>query len=256
MHSNIRKNSKSGTTTNTTHKEENPDNKNGYKIAFQAAFISTLGVFLYSIIYITGLSYHQRYLSEYGVPFGLFPQQPTDYLIYAYMSIINALSKLLNPLTSYKAWLVLAGTIAALIIYAALLTRLAKSEFLEKKLNGLESKKKTLWAIIITLLSFSSAGVIVLAPAVLILLLALPTQLGSYGAKISVEYEKAEFEKGCKPTNQSTEYCHSIKDNSGTIISGHIISTSTTHIAIYSNNSSYIYPISGKTIELNTSPQE
>lgn len=237
--------SKSGLTKNVTSSDESET----LKFLIRAALIPTIGLLLYSITYMIGLSYHQAYLSEYGVPIDLFQKQPSDYFLYTYIATITALSNILDLITDYRIWLSLTGLIAATLLYILALLLISKSKRLEKKLEKLNKHKKTSIALVIAILSTSTSGLILSTPIAALLILALPVQLGGYSAKIVASKEKENFKLGCKPENNSKEYCYSLKDNYNTIKSGYIISISPNHIAIYNKGQSYIYPLTGKSLE-------
>lgn len=239
--------------TNSHTEKTRKEHSESYKLIIRAALIPATGVLLYSVTYIIGLSYHQAYLSEYGVPLDIFPKQPSDYLLYAYIATITALINIPDLFSSYKAWLTLTALFAAMLIYTVTLTLIFKSKTTERMLKDLDKRRKTGLTLAIAILSASASGLTLTAPLAALLILILPVQLGGYSAKLVANKERESFKLGCKPQNNSREYCYSLKDNFSTIKEGYIIATSPTHIAIYNKEKSYIYLLSGKSIEITSS---
>lgn len=201
-----------------------------------------------------GLSYHQAYLSEYGAPIDLFPKQPSDYFLYAYIATITALSNFLDLATNYKIWLSLTGFVAAVLLYTLAISLIAKSKRIEKSLEKLNKHKKTGLALAIAILSASISGLILSTPIAAFLLLALPVQLGGYSGKIVAAKEKENFKLGCKPEKNGKEYCYTLKDNYNKIKTGYIIALSPSHIAIFNREHLYIFLLAGKTLETSSDP--
>lgn len=214
-----------------------------------AIAIPLLGFFCYGIPYITGISYHQSYLSGFGIPIDLFPNDPLDNLTASYIAFLIALQNLLPIILSPIAWAYGILIIGGLLIYAKLLDKISKAktpEFASRIISNNPTLRKIFGTITI---STSITFFVFLLPIALTPLLALPAIIGDYSAKISVKRDIEKFSTDCDNTKTERERCFSLRDKYGSVSTGYVIASSSSQIALYNQGHVGIYPIEGRSLE-------
>ncbi|MCP1644204.1 hypothetical protein [Pseudomonas citronellolis] len=242
-----------------TNIEAEPTNKNtaqNTKIAmlskplFAAILIPLLGFLCYGVPYITGLSYHQTYLNSFGIPIGLFPNNPIDNLTSSYIALIIALQDCLTLIKKPYAWIFATASIAALITYILILNKISNITIPENITKKLPKSKALRTPATILLISLTSSLLLLLIPITTTPFLSLPVLLGNYSAEIAAKRDKKNFIRGCQAQSRESDRCYTLRDKYTRIATGNIISTSDTRIAIFNDGAVEIYNLDGITLEM------
>lgn len=212
--------------------------------------IPVLSFIGYYAPYLIGLAYHQHLLNLYDVHAGLFESEPRELFVFAYEAILVISGK----------WLVfiIHSYVIPLVFFCVLLFSLEMTAIVwltrSTKLNGAVSRNlKSRWAqlgLAFLMLSLAVTGFVAAFPVAIYPLIALPTNIGSFGAQLTFDREQELFKSGCGVENASHIYCKAIVDNDKVIAVGFEIVTSDNRIALYQPKQTKILKLGDAVIEV------
>ncbi|CAK8723571.1 hypothetical protein GMJAKD_12925 [Candidatus Electrothrix aarhusensis] len=214
--------------------------------------IGVVSAIILPIAYLLGSSYHQGYLSVYGIETTVFPLSTQDVYIYSY----NAVSLFLLKIWKYiltilkfpeKLWLISAVFVLISSVYITLQYPLIRRGILKIK-NPLASSSweennftKSIW---ITFISFESAFFIIIILLITPSLWFAPQLIGySEGKEFALSIRKLFKNNGCS-TDKKTglDICSVIQDKDGKILhEGLLIAINDKDIAMFKKDGSYIF---------------
>lgn len=216
---------------------------------FWIVFTPALGALAYSFFYLTGAVHSETVLHHYGVTTGLFPQSPTDQMFTAYGALLQTG---LNWLNVVKNPTIILSALALSVLFIAeitLLNWLPKTRFAKKVGSAVGAKRFIRIPLSVLLISGSIAIAIFALPLVANIFLLAPAIAGLNSAELNYKRTDRLYEKGCARVAKLSESCVAIYDKEVMIAQGFLITSSSTHIALYLDGKTTIVPIKDYRIE-------
>jgi hypothetical protein len=234
----------------TDHEDLEPRPKaNLFKWATVSTLLASLG---YGSAYITGLVYHQTYLSRFNVPSDLFKGTTADYFVFAYMAWIESMPDWLQTLTAdfrplglVFLFLLLNSGLAILLAIASN-ARWAKSAQLRLRKNG------TL-QVFGGLLLFPTLTVasLFLIPTGLTTAAIIPALVGQHGAVRTFTRDSAAFSKDCNASEIKIR-CMDLMEENKLLATGYVIQASDRYIALLTLKGVHILPLKDRALRLHS----
>lgn len=167
---------------------------------------------------------HRQYLNYWGIDAGLFPKTTDWILINGYYGVVERFVAILIAMLHNLHWLGVAALILGVYLFILLSPTGASPAWLMRQS---EWQRRLIRQLLITALFVS------LAPFALFLVTAImvvPAALGETAGKAAAEKEALEYRKGCQTSKMS---CVELKKEGQTIVTGFVLDTSPSHIAIF-----------------------
>jgi hypothetical protein len=194
--------------------------------------------------YLTGMAYHQKYLTYFHVNHGLFQKSSSEYFLFAWRSVVEIL----------PGWLILAGAdfrvpvvVFAMCLFGILIKMFSQALDRTERMERIRAKTRNskAFATFGELIFVPTIGLaaIYYVPILLTLVLILPVEIGGIGAKQAAKADMARFEKGCKPVKGNDDFCIQIRETGKMIAHGFVIETSDKFIAIFEDGKARVLPI-------------
>lgn len=233
-------------------------------------FFLTVVAVLAPLFYLTGLSFHQGYLTTYGISSDAFPINVQDTYVDAHIAISLLWLPLFNSIKNILIWLVTGEGITSILLF---LLSIAILLFLLKKLlssknylelsSSLRSKAKDYhWDTNDFSLAFSLAGIVsylifafIYIPFGLFCLWILPSVLGHIPAKELANKNIDNYlQNGCYyETDKRWSNCKTLQSKDGKILyQGIVIATSETRIAFFTKSGAIVTQIPDGALIINT----
>lgn len=209
------------------------------KVLAVGASIATLAV---PILYIIGFGYDQGYLGEYGVSTDFFPRSIQEYLVFSFYSFLFlAISIFEFSNYHWKAIFTFSTLIATMALLVVFLSRINIELKLKNAAKALKAQKSfdyIFFPIISWVISVVIPYIIIISLA---LLLFVPI-FGYYKGRNSARNEIAKM-KPCSTQLLENDRCVELIENGKVLIRGHFVARSNTHIAIYEDGKTSIFPL-------------
>ncbi len=211
-----------------------------------AASITTLAV---PFMYLFGYAYEQGYLHTYGVSSEFFARSIQEYLVLSFSACLGIAISILDYFTHNQLVFFGAALIVGGFVWVAIFA--AKHRFGERLRSKAAPLKEHRWFDYIYFPSMS-ACLAFLAQAVPILvisiILLIPTVAYFKGQNLA-EKEIANA-KICTTTIAPIEDCVSLLENGKPIASGRLVARSSTHMALFNQGKTSIYPMKDQIVEV------
>jgi hypothetical protein len=180
------------------------------------------------ILHLIGVMLHSSYLAAWGVDTALFPKSTDFVLINGYYGVFEralwAIGLIGSNVLAYLGVVFLAG----LYVHVLLMPLNGRGD---KLMERLRDKPEWVRGLVRTSLLTALASALVPAALLgLILLLLLPAASGESAGRNIASREAVDFAKGCATSKRQ---CVELRREGATVIRGHLIDTSLTHIAIF-----------------------
>jgi hypothetical protein len=223
--------------------------------AASLAALPILGFICYAAPYVTGLVYRQVYLGRFDVPETLFKSEASDYFVYAYYAVLEALRNwttfVLNPLV----WLCIIGFIVALSLELLALHKFPKTSAAKNFANFFSRNKYVALPTALVTFAAGITTVVLLVPLIIFPLILVPAIVGSYGANEALNRSFKLYDKGCDQVTDPKDYCQIIMDGTRIVATGFLVTASDTRAVMYEDHKVKIIPIKNLSIET-LSPKE
>lgn len=216
-----------------------------------AILVPVLSFLGYYAPYVVGLAYHQRLLSLFDVPAGLFPSDSRQVFVSAYQATLEVwidwtkfiVHSYAIPIGSFFIGLVF-------LSWIALKARKRKTPPVEGSVARKTVPKWVVLPIAFLVFGIAVASLSVSLPIALYPLLALPATLGQQGAQLVFDRKQKLLEGGCGVENTEHVYCQAVVDKDKVIAVGFTIATSESRIALYQARHTKIVKLGDATIEV------
>jgi hypothetical protein len=213
--------------------------------------VPVLSFFGYYAPYMVGLAYHQRLLSQFDIPPGLFPSDTRQVFTSAYQAILEvwvdwskfAIHSYVVPVSFFVLGI-------AFISWFALHVHKRKKSEASESANRKPRSKWVQLPVLFLIFGIAVASLSVTLPIALFPLLALPASLGQQGAQLVVDRNLKLLAGGCGIENEKHIYCQAVVDKDKIIAVGFEIATSDTRIALYQPGQTKIVKLGDATIEV------
>jgi len=222
------------------------EEKNLPKWIAVAASITTLSV---PFMYIFGYAYDQGYLHAYGVSNEFFARSIQEYLVFSFIACLEIAASIhdffMHNQRVFISFALILGCIALAIVFAG------KHQFGER-LRGKAAPLKEHRLFDYFLFPFISASFAYVLPYALIstmLIILLIPAIAYYKGQNVAEKEIANA-KRCAYTNVPIEDCVFLLDNGKPIASGKLVARSSTHMALFNQGKTSIYPVKDQVVEV------
>lgn len=211
--------------------------------------VPILASICYVAFYLTGLVYRQVYLDRFNVPESLFKSDASDYLVFAYVAVLETFKNWTVLISNPWVWLSIIGIIVVFGLEWICLEKLPKTNAAKSLAITLGRNKYVALTAALVGLSACVTTVLLLIPLIILPLIILPGIVGMYGAQQVLDRKLAIYDKGCEYAINPENYCHVIMDGTRIVAAGFLITTSNTRVAIYVNTKAKVIPIKNYTIE-------
>jgi hypothetical protein len=189
-------------------------------------------------LYVIGVVYHESFLEGFALSAGDFPKTTQEYFVLAYYCL------LLQAANAFK-WIVyvLLAWIVVCIPYVVIDYQWSKAEdklvdAQSARLRGRINKEYLLAAIE----NWERVFKFVVAIFLLVIILSVSALFASQAGQQVAEQQQKNFQ-GCDQAANKTAGCIFLRDNNVLIASGLSIARSSTHVALFSNGKTTIYPL-------------
>lgn len=195
-------------------------------------------------LYVIGVVFDQSYLAGFAIGAGDFPKTTQEYFVLAYYCL------LLQAVNTFK-WIVyvLLAWMVACIPYVFINYHWTKAEdrlvdAQAARWRGRFNKEYMLAAVN----NWERVFKFIVAIFMLVIILAVSAMFASQaGQQLAIQQQK-NFQ-GCDQAANKTAGCIFLRDNNVLIASGLAIARSSTHVALFSNGKTTIYPLKDYIIE-------
>lgn len=179
-------------------------------------------------LHLIGVIRHRIYLGYWGIDAGLFPKTTDWILINGYFGLFDRSFAILGAVFSNLHWLLVAGIVLGLYVFALLSPVGAGTGKFPNWLRRQPAwRQRMIKQVVLTTL------VVGIAPLALFLLTAfmvIPAALGEQAGKTVAEASALEYKKGCE---KSKYPCVQLSKNGQVIATGFVLDDSPTHIAVF-----------------------
>lgn len=211
-----------------------------------SASIATLVV---PFLYIFGFAYDQGYLLAYGISNEFFARSFQEYLVLSFMASLNIFSSLLEFFAKNPDLLFILALFFGCIGLAAVFTHRHR---LDERLKKRASNTSKHWLFDYIFFPVISAVFGVTAPFFFItvtsIILLIPGV--AYFNGRSIAEKEIETAKPCIYASAPTENCVSLLENGQPMASGRFIARSSTHLALFNEGKTSIYPVKDQLVEV------
>lgn len=217
-----------------------------------AASITTLSV---PFFYIFGYAYDQGYLRIYGISNEFFARSIQEYLVLSFFACLGIATSILEFSTKNQSlFFMLALIVGCFALAVVFIHKHHLGNRLRKKLE--KTKKHWLFDYIVFPSMFAAFALT--APYLVItaisMILVIPGI--AYFNGQSVAKKEISSAKPCVYTNAAADECVFLLENGKPIISGRFVARSSTHLALFNNGKTTIYPIKEQLVEVVAVPQK
>lgn len=195
-------------------------------------------------LYVIGVVFHERFLAGFALSAGDFPKTTQEYFVLAYYCL------LLQAANTVK-WIVyvLLGWMVVCIPYVFIDYQWRKAEdkladAQAARLRGRINKEYLLAA----LENWERVFKFIVAIFLLVIILAASAWFAAQAGQQVAEQLRNNFQ-GCDQAANKTAGCVFLRDNNVQVAAGLAIARSSTHIALFSNGKTTIYPLKDYIIE-------
>ena len=217
-----------------------------------AASITTLAV---PLAYIFGYAYDQGYLHVYGVSNEFFARSIQEYLVFAFFACLGIATLILDYFTHHQLGFaevaIVFGGFAWLVIFEE------KHQFgawLRSKAEPLKKHRLFdyfFFPFICSCIAFVAPALLILTICIFLLIPAIAYYQGQDGAEKEIAKAKA-----CTCSTVPMADCVSLLDENGKpIASGKLVARNETHIALFNQGKTTIYPVKDQIIEVAPAPK-
>lgn len=222
------------------------EDKNTSKSIAISASIATLVV---PFLYIFGFAYDQGYLRAYGISNEFFARSVQEYLVLSFMACLNIFSSLLEIFAKKPYLFFILALFFGCIGLAAVFTHKHR---LDERLKIRASNTSKHWLFDYIFFPIMSAFFGVTAPFFVItvtcIILLIPGV--AYFNGRSIAEKEIETSKPCLYASAPAENCVSLLENGKPMASGRFIARSSTHLALFNQGKTSIYPVKDQLIEV------
>ena len=200
-------------------------------------------------MYIFGYAYDLGYLHAYGVSAEFFARSIQEYLVFAFFACLGIATSTLDFFTHNQPAFIGFALIVGSFVWVAIFEE--KHQFGER-LRSKATPLKEHRFFDYLFFPFISACFAFVAPALLILaicIILLIPAVSYYKGQNVAENEIANA-KVCTYPIASVENCVSLLENGKPIASGKLVARSSTHMALFNQGKTSIYPIKDQIIEV------
>lgn len=213
-----------------------------------AASITTLAV---PFLYIFGYAYDQGYLHAYGLSNEFFARSIQGYLVLSFFACLEIAMSTLAFSTKNRSLFFILALIFGCIALAVVIIH---NHRLDERLISKSETIKKHWLFEYIAFPCMSAVFALVAPYLVItaisILLVIPGIAYFKGQNVA-EKEIANA-KACTYTDTPDEECVSLLENGKPTISGRFVARSATHLALFNQGKTSIYPVKDQLVEVIT----
>jgi|GEM_PF-5818702 len=208
--------------------------------------VATLSV---PFLYIFGYAYDQGYLQAYGISNEFFARSLQEYLVFSFFACINIATGALELFTNNTLSFIVFALIVGGIALASVITY--KHRIDDRLHSKSVSIKEHRWfdyiffpvisasfAIVIPFMAITAISTILLVPAI------------AYFKGKNMAEKEILIAKTCSYSSSQTEECVSLLENGKPIASGKLVARSSTHIALFNQGKTSIYPVKDQLVEV------
>lgn len=179
-------------------------------------------------LHLIGIIRHQTYLTHWGIDVGLFPKTTDWLLTNGFHGLLDETVTLLSVVLSNLAWVAVAFWAVSAYIKLLEWTE-AHTPPLDR--GSLSPFARKLAAVVdqMRLPALATAAVVV-SLAVFLMLMLIPAALGEWSAKAAIRRATPEYLKGCAASKYP---CVSVMDNDRVVMTGYLLDSSPSHLAIF-----------------------
>lgn len=222
------------------------EEKNLPKWIAVAASITTLSI---PFMYIFGYAYDQGYLHTYGISNEFFARSIQEYLVFSFFACLGIATSTLDFFAKnqpiFIGFALIFGCIALVVVFAE---KHRSGERLRSKAAPLKKHRlfdyfffPFIWA------SFAFVAPFALITAISVILL-IPA-IAYFKGQNMAEKEIADA-KICTYSSMPIEECVSLLENGKPIAFGRLVARSSTHIALFNQGKTTIYPVKDQLVEV------
>lgn len=211
-----------------------------------AASITTLSI---PFFYIFGYAYDQGYLHAYGISNEFFSRSLQEYLVLSFFACLSIATSALDFFAKKQLLLIV---IALIIGCITLFFVFVHKHNLDKPLHSKSASIKGHWLfdyiffpVVSSILAFTVPLLLVTAISIILLIPAIAYFKGQSMAETEIADAKT-----CAYSSVPTEECVFLLENSKSIASGRLVARSQTHIALFNQGKTSIYPVKDQLIEV------
>jgi hypothetical protein len=195
-------------------------------------------------LYVIGVVFHESYLAGFAIGAGDFPKTTQEYFVLAYYCLLLQAANTIK----WIVYVLLAWTVVCIpYVLIEYQWRKAEDRLVDAqaaRLRGRFNKEYLLAAIENWERVFNFIGAIFL----LVIILAVSALFASQAGQQLAMQQQKNFQ-GCDQAANKTAGCIFLRDNNVLIASGLAIARSSTHVALFNNGKTTIYPLKDYIIE-------
>jgi len=227
------------------------DEKNIPRWISITAAVSTLSV---PFFYIFGYAYDQGYLHVFGIGNDFFARPPQEYLVLAFFACLGIATSTLDfMLKNERLFLVIAiafGVISWCVVFA---DKHHLGDRLRSKATPL--KNRGLFDYFFFPVMFASLSYVLPAALVISIFLVLLVPAVSYFKGESDAEKEIAKARPCQYSTAPTEGCVALIENGKPVALGIFVARSQTHLALYANGKTSIFPVKDQLVEVVPAPK-
>jgi hypothetical protein len=223
------------TATNNQEQSEKPQasNPSNKSLPSWLPLSTFLAALLTPAAYLTGVSFHQSYLETFQIPYGLFPKASSDYFLFAYRAVMEAMPAWMNFLAK-EHWP--AVLIFLVLLYFSGFVKFArwieKREFSKRTTERLRNNRAMKFISELLFVPAIGLAAIFYIPTATVILLVIPIYIGSTGGEKAAQSDLMRFQGGCSQPKDQKAFCTSIIDNGKPNGAGFVIDASEKYVAL------------------------
>lgn len=216
-----------------------------------SAAVSALSV---PFFYIFGYAYDQGYLHVFGIGNDFFSRSPQEYLVLAFFACLGIATSTLDFIS--KNWKLFAaisiafGVIAWCVVFA---DKHRLGNHLRSKAAPL--KEHRLFDYFFLPIMFASLSYVLPTTFAISVLLILFVPAVSYFKGVSDAEKAIAQAKPCQYSTMPTEGCVALIENGKPVALGTFVARSQSHLALYANGKTSIFPVKDQLVEVAPAPK-
>lgn len=217
-----------------------------------AAAITTLSV---PFMYILGYAYDQGYLDAYGINSQFFPRSVQEYLVFSFFACFSIATSTVDFfLKNQQMFLCLALIIGGM----ALAVVFVEKNHLVKRIQNKSEFIKKHWLFDYIFFPFLSAIFAYATPFLLVFAISiiLLVPVVSYLKGQNMAEKEIATAKTCTYSTSPSEECVYLIENNKPIVMGKFVSRSPTHLALFNQGKTFIYPVKDQLVEVVPAPKK
>ncbi|MGZ5006873.1 MAG: hypothetical protein ACXWFI_03320 [Methylobacter sp.] len=221
------------------------EEKNSPKWSSVTAAVISLSI---PFLYIFGYAYNQGYLQAYGVSNEFFARSLQEYLVFSFFACLSVFTSILEFFPNNIGLLSIFATIVGVIAFVGVA---ADKHCLNDRLQSKSARIKEHRLFDYIFFSLVPAGLAICAPYLLsvAIVLILLTPATAYKAGKRIAEQEITNAKTCIYSAPKEE-CVSLLEKGNPVASGKLVARSASHIALFNQGKTSIYPIKDQIVEV------